>query len=136
MRRRKIPTTGTLPAGIYYVGDPCYTIHDDAAWDEFLKLLYAAETLHGDGLSPVIFEYRGRPCFVSSTNTGDGCYSDQYGEMYPVNAGMLAAIPIEVLDEYSGLKVRAFDQPFQVGGDKGRWIKSKLIKIGDIRIRT
>jgi len=130
---------GKLPRGDYYVGDPCYVIRDDNEWREFLELLGKAEEARGGPMLPHIIRFKGHDCFVSSTNTGDGLYRDQSGTEYPVDAGMLAAIPAElVAAERPGLSFRrTFRVRFNVGADEGRWLdRGKRIKIGRIIIHT
>jgi hypothetical protein len=132
---KTIPTVGELAPGQYYVGDPCYLIRDDDEWKDFLALVWAAEQEKDEnGKSGyekgIVVEYRGQACFVCATNVGDGCYRDQYGAEYPVDAGMIAAIPSR------GFGIH-FKKRFAVGSDVGRWLKGrKRIKIGHIVIRT
>jgi hypothetical protein len=38
---------------------------------------------------------QGRKCFCV-VHTGDGCYRDNYGDDYPVDTGMLAAVPTDL----------------------------------------
>lgn len=128
-------TFGRLPAGHYYVGDPCYVIRNDAAWSSFLDALYAAEKASPNGENEaVMFEWNGLTCFVSPTNTGDGCYRDQYGEVYGVDAGMIAAIPVGM---FGGRLGTEFPKDFKVSATPGRWNRhGKTIRIGHISIRT
>jgi hypothetical protein len=136
MTKSKLEIVGTLPAGTYYIGDPCYVIEDH--WDAFLEALNAAEGKDGY-LRGVVFTFAGRQVFVSATNTGDGVYRDNEGVNYPVDAGMLAAIPVEL----TGTRGHVFTQAFEVGTDVGRWrqgkngqLIGKRIKIGSIIIKT
>jgi hypothetical protein len=123
---------GKMPAGDYYIGDPCYAIRDDNRWNSFCNALWAAEG-EDEGSRPVVFEFEGHKCFVSATNTGDGEYRDNKGNTYGVDAGMIGAIPAALC---GGGGVH-FDKPFPVGADVGRWIKpSKRIQIGHLKIRT
>jgi hypothetical protein len=132
---KTIPTLGELGPGTYYIGDPCYLIRDSDDWKDFLALLWAAEQLTDEngktGLETgVIFDWKGARCFVTATNCGDGCYRDQYGAQYPVDAGMIAVVKTR------GFGIN-FRKNFAVGCDVGRWRKGrKRIKIGHIRIDT
>ena len=75
----------TLPAGRYYVGDPCYVIDED--WSDFSNITDES------GLT----EWKGLELLVVNTG-GDGCWT--HGEeTYGVDAGMLAVVPIELLDQ-------------------------------------
>jgi hypothetical protein len=129
MARRKIEITGELPAGDYYIGDPCYAI-PDAKWNAFLEIMWKAK---GHGRTPALFEFEGHKCFVSSTNTGDGDYHDQHGNEYGVDSGLLGAIPAALCGGYSS---HTFTEPFPVGADPGCWIRCKRIHIGNIEIKT
>ena len=92
-----------LPPGEYYIGDPCYVIgkgHRVAVgyrdcWIEFLE-----ETDYCR--DPNKQEYRGIKFFASNTAYGDGCYPayvKDIGEFsFPVDAGMLGVIPVELID--------------------------------------
>jgi len=146
-KRKTIPVTGTLPAGKYYVGDPCYVI-DNAKWDDFLEAWY--EPFGGDGnkAAAAVFEFEGHSVFVTDTNTGDGIFEDQHGAVYPVDAGMIAAIPVALVKRKINrdcpgwvadcINARTtFGKRFEVGADKGRWIDNgKRIQIGNIVINT
>jgi hypothetical protein len=70
-----------LPAGTYYIGDPCYVIRD---WDEFLNVCGTDK----------FFTFRGYKIFMSYTAYGDGVYVDvEEGGEYPVDSGSIGAIP-------------------------------------------
>lgn len=75
-----------MPAGEYYIGDPCYVISE---WDEFLEPMWDA---NGESA----FLWKGRECVVFSTAYGDGCYEDRDGYSYPVDAGCIGAVPVEL----------------------------------------
>jgi hypothetical protein len=75
----------SLPAGRYYVGDPCYVIHED--WSDFTDISYES------GLA----EWKGLELLIINTG-GDGGWT--HGEeTYGVDAGMLAVVPVELLDQ-------------------------------------
>ena len=58
--------TVTLPAGAYWIGDPCYLPYGRAP-------LWSTGTDHGDGIY----------------HDGDGIYHDGDGNEYPVDSGQL-----------------------------------------------
>lgn len=119
-----------LPAGEYYIGDPCYVI-DDALWGEFCNLSF---TVGEQG----VFEFRGHKCFISSTNYGDGTYYDQMTRAYPVDAGIIGAIPWTlVAKEHKGCGHK-FDttREFEVGAAQDQAQDEKVIYIGAVVIRT
>lgn len=71
-----------LPAGTYYIGDPCYVI-PDKEWQEVC--------LKNTGY--VQFAHNGEQMFMASTAHGDGEYEDNKGNIYRVNSGTLGAVP-------------------------------------------
>lgn len=87
--------TAYLPAGRYWVGDPCYAIRTD--WDEFIE----------DTYENGVIEFKGQEVFVINTG-GDGSWNHN-GETYFVDAGLLAVVPADLVEEY--------------GNDKGAFIE-------------
>lgn len=76
-----------LPAGVYWIGDPCYIMSDDK-WQVWLDEVKEADnTMSG--------EVDGLLCIGLHTEWGDGTYNDQYGNEYGVDAGMIGIIPAE-----------------------------------------
>ena len=78
-----------LPAGRYYTGDPCYVFSDED-WDELLK---QTNCLAHEG----IVEFKGRKMAIFSTAYGDGEFTDIHGNVYGVDSGLLAAVPMEII---------------------------------------
>ena len=74
-----------MEPGEYYIGDPCYVINE---WDDFLGPLWASD--YGQ------FEWKGKQCLGFSTAYGDGLYEDDEGNTYPVDAGLIGAVPVEL----------------------------------------
>lgn len=105
-----------LPAGTYYIGDLCYVVgrenHD--AWMDFLKPFFTLTEPNDCAGGEV--SYRGKQGFMAYTKYGDGTYHDGLYE-YPVDAGSIGALPIDVLDvpvaeaETCG-RIVTFDRPF------------------------
>lgn len=98
----------TLPAGKYWIGDPCYVLAVDnhELWCELLE--------QSDFFNKPC-EYLGRLIYAFSTEYGDGEYEDQYGNQYGVDAGMIGIVPVEVLkdaDKYG--TIHEFDKPFYI----------------------
>lgn len=133
-----------LPAGSYYVGDPCYVISDDA-WDE------ACDRFDHNEMSVnamAIMLSNGQALFPMNTMYGDGEYMDQFGNSYPVDAGMIGLVPlIEGTVEASGkdefkVLVEGRETPFKPGvihtfdRDFEVTIEDGLMMIGNIRINT
>lgn len=94
-----------LNPGKYYIGDLCYVIgknsddpnrtgRDD--WMHFLEESYWKVATDECPGGPV--EYKGHKGFAAYTAYGDGCYSDEEGNTYGVDAGMIGIIPIEACE--------------------------------------
>lgn len=83
-----------LEPGTYYIGDLCYVMHPE--WDEFCEL-----TIDGNQCLDGLFCLKDGREFVSfGTKYGDGLYEDQFGNRYPVDAGLIGAINVNnVSDE-------------------------------------
>jgi hypothetical protein len=83
----------TLPPGKYYIGDPCYVFGGD--WSP--------------GICDVILDggdiYRGLRFFAAPTAYGDGSYTGSNGFEYGVDAGLLGAIPLELVTDEAGLEL-------------------------------
>ena len=80
--------TVLIRAGQYVLGDPCYTTPDD----DWLPLLESCDYFRG---SPVADIGGGKTILGFGTMHGDGCYYDNFGSSYPVDAGLLGLVPIE-----------------------------------------
>ena len=93
--------TFELPAGRYWIGDPCYVI-DENQWDGFLEEVDCEETL---------FQFNNLDVVCAETN-GDGCW-DFDGKTYGIDAGLMAVIPAELVGENAaetGIFVENVDQ--------------------------
>ena len=86
----------TLEPGVYIIGDPCNvidTLHGDnrADWLQFLQDI--------DDESGVV-EYHGYRCIAYRTSR-DGYAHDNQHNLYPVDSGIISAIPIAALSPES-----------------------------------
>lgn len=109
----------TMPAGLYYIGDLCYVMHDE--WDEVCDILF------GDSEDNIIPEGEftlkdGRRFALYSTAHGDGTYYDNEGNRYMVDAGSIGCIRIEDIRQtpenfINGGVALTFLQPFQTSSD-------------------
>ena len=90
----------------HIIGDPCYFLHTinpdgvphmEGMWvQSFVEAISDAEEADDfDGH----FEYLGHPIFVHSTWHGDGQYEGSDGRIYPVDAGIIGAIPVELIED-------------------------------------
>ena len=128
-------TTTTFPAGVYYIGDPCYVMHNE--WSEICNdFFFVNRQDHGvnDG------EYTlkdGRRIFVGSTAYGDGTYSLSDGGSVGVDAGCIGLVLLSDIDTtYPGNdpelgEIREFTEEFTVSMvDRG------VFQFGEIGIDT
>jgi hypothetical protein len=78
----------TMPAGQYYLGDPCYCLA--SMWREVLDKSNYFETpfVIGKKLPIIAFE----------TAFGDGIYFDQNGTEYSVDSGLIGLVPVSMAD--------------------------------------
>lgn len=79
-----------IPAGTYFLGDPCYAVPDER-WHDLL------ESCGYFDKSPVgVFVFKGTTYEVLAFSTayGDGEYVDQRGHRYAVDAGMIGLTPV------------------------------------------
>lgn len=117
-----------MPAGKYYVGDLCYVMHPQ--WDEFCELTISGhETKEGE-----FSLANGTKFAFHGTAYGDGCYEDQFGDSYPVDAGLIGCIKVKDINDpeadMEGGQIIEFDSPFETSYEDG------IIYIGHIRINT
>lgn len=131
-----------LKAGTYYIGDPCYAFQGDD-WNKILD--------ENDYFNAEECSFKNIPLFAVSTKHGDGCYEDQYGNEYPVDAGLIGCVPIELCNFGEGIaviegrffdnrgienfkfvpgKIHTFDSEFVCSEENG------MIEIGDFFIDT
>ena len=87
-----------LPRGKYVISDPCYLWDDD----EWIALLERHKYFNVEGKSGGVFvEKRGGQEYylaVSRTAYGDGGYRSTFRtEEFPVDAGILGAVPVELV---------------------------------------
>ena len=81
-----------VPAGTYILGDPCYAV-PDGDWDELLQSCNFFKNPIGyikDGMQQF-------PVLAFSTRWGDGCYEGTDGCLYPVDAGLIGLVPVELV---------------------------------------
>lgn len=126
--------TITLPAGRYFIGDPCYTAgKDDKAWQDWCNT--------GDFGSDEVFAatYNGLPVVGLHTAHGDGVYYDREGREYGVDAGLIGAVPEELIK-----KMNISDEDL---ASSGHWVdvdgqfvmqqeRGGVLSIGTVQIDT
>jgi hypothetical protein len=109
----------------FWVGDLCYVMHPE--WKEFCN------KSEKDG---IVTLGDGRVVAFSSTIHGDGCYNDQKGNKYGVDAGLIGVIAVEDITpsekkEMNGGHVHQFE------GDLPKVYRDKkgVIHIGHLEIQ-
>ena len=86
----------TVPAGQYVIGDPCYAVpYED--WDALLASCNYFQNPIGyvEGINGKHF------VLAFGTRWGDGCYAGSDGKEYPVDAGLIGLVPVELVDDMS-----------------------------------
>ena len=74
----------------FFVGDICYVLSDNVYsknWGETNKYKDGSFVANG-------YEY-----VVAGTKHGDGCYADQWGNGYPVDAGVIGCVSAELCEK-------------------------------------
>lgn len=112
-----------VPAGDYYIGDPCYFFtHDD--WGGVVSgLLDGQQSECPNGLPVIGF----------GTKWGDGAYRGSDGFTYGVDAGMIGLVSVDgVTSADIGASCRrvTFDEPQECWGDDG------VLHFGPVTIDT
>ena len=120
-----------LTAGRYYIGDPCYAFNRED-WEELLE-----STDYFQNANP--FELRGRSFVAFNTDFGDGDYKGSDGFNYGVDAGLIGAIPIELVDKEKLADIVKFKLGRIVEFDSSFYVSTNgegLLCFGDIEIDT
>ena len=120
-----------LPAGKYYVGDPCYFTPNDL-WISYLDAGTDGDVIYDvDGKTITLDD--GRLVAAHGTAHGDGNYKGSNGEYYFVDAGLLGAVqllPGEQIERSDLGTVVEFAEPFTVSYEDG------TVFVGSISIDT
>ena len=82
--------TAKVPAGSYFLGDPCYAVPSHL-WNELLDSCEVFEKPVGtvSGVQVLAF----------GTRWGDGTFEDAQGVSYPVDAGLIGLTPISLAQQ-------------------------------------
>ena len=99
-------TAGTVTSNKgFAIVDPCYVLSDSVYYDFWEKKKNFAEG---------VFDYEGSSFAIARTAYGDGFYYDNHAHKYPVDAGVIALIPLELVSDKSGLE---FGTVFNIPGE-------------------
>jgi hypothetical protein len=118
-----------LPAGEYYIGDPCYIFYN--SWDDILGVTGMFDN--------DISKYKGFRFFVGQTAYGDGMYLDNYGKEYPVDAGLIGILDIEMLridNRIQKEEIKEFGNIVSFDKEFLCIIEEGYFKFGNIEIET
>jgi hypothetical protein len=110
-----------VPAGRYVLGDPCYVVPDKDWGDLLASCNYFNQPVGSVGDFKVL-------SFV--TKWGDGCYQDNNGNTYPVDAGMIGLVPFAYAETESDSVIVSFSEPTLCQDDDG------ILKFGSYVIDT
>lgn len=126
--------TFVLPAGNYWIGDPCYPFPNDGPksdeWDKVLAATDFFQNPHCD-LDEI-------QVWAGNTVYGDGTYAGSDGNIYPVDSGLIGIMPESTVDYLGNDKAwlancgtfGTFAKPFDVVFD------GVLLQFGDVTINT
>ena len=118
-----------MPAGRYFVGDLCYVI--SSQWDDFCS---KALSRNKDSNDHIITLNTGVSVAFIHTMHGDGVYSDQFNNSYPVDAGLIGCIKVDdIIDPAANTDlgdIVEFDQAFECFSYNG------ILHFGHISIDT
>lgn len=78
-----------VQSGKYFLGDPCYAVPDEL-WHDLLESCSFFNTPIGTAGKHKVLGF--------GTAYGDGEYTDQYGNEFPVDAGLIGLVPEELVD--------------------------------------
>lgn len=93
-------TSGTIKSNTgFYIGDCCYAL-DDETYEKWGDVGYKDDIIK-------VGDYENAEFIVAGTAYGDGEYYDNYGNRYPVDAGVISAIPYEILEKQETWKKAA-----------------------------
>ena len=128
----------TLPAGEYYVGDPCYSVSHDAEGSEARDAILTSSNIFDDRIKG---SWNGFDVIASRTAYGDGVYTDQNDEYeFGVDAGLIGVIPVALVEHFAGrnsaqaLHKVTFDRDFVF--ESVQRDNDGIITIGHLRIST
>ena len=81
----------------FYIGDVCYVLPGciyHGIWQKQYNFEKGLIKVSGEDGEP------GGSFAVASTSYGDGVYWDEHGNEYPVDAGVIGLVPLELATEY------------------------------------
>lgn len=134
----------SVPAGTYYVGDPCYAFREDRH-DQWIQWLEAADYQNSHIVLLAEVPGTGYTVLGFSTAWGDGCYEGSDGNDYPVDAGLIGLVPEGFVKIFGnkkpfGMQKVKFEDDFEAfidyRGGAYRSGQHHIITLGHIQIET
>lgn len=94
--KHDIDSVINVPAGKYWLGDPCYVVREDE-WQGWLQAADSREEWY------VLWAPTPSGTWVLGLTTqwGDGAYRDEDGFDYPVDSGLIGLVPFDYSPDYS-----------------------------------
>lgn len=118
-----------LPAGSYYIGDPCYVI-DRAKWGALIDQNPGVVM----GVTDKAIDFEGHKLWMHKTRYGDGGYYDQHGAEYSVDSGLLAAVPLVLCERTGWERLGCVVHPSKTFSCS--FTKRGVFRVGAVRIQT
>ena len=133
-----------MPAGTYWLGDPCYSVKRED-WSDWLDAAWERNGSDGNAHAILCAQVpSGAWVLGMPTAYGDGCYADNRGFYYGVDAGLIGLVPVDYspttnykLDDKGKNEYGAeiaqkvtFDEPVTCR------MRNGTLVFGDIRIET
>jgi hypothetical protein len=94
-----------VPSGTYAIGDPCYAVPND----DWADLLESCDYFR----NPIGYVKTGEQKFSVlgfGTKWGDGCYRGTDGKAYPVDAGLIGLVPVEMIKDFADCELITFEK--------------------------
>lgn len=136
-----MPVKATLPAGKYYIGDPCYAVPNDGPksvlWGDICDEMFDGGGMNS-GPNQSVSNIPGVIFWADSTAYGDGVYFAD-GYEFSVDSGLLGIMPWSTVEFFNRADFSAtdsgavieFDEPFEIEFHGGRFeINHMVIETG------
>lgn len=120
-----------LPSGKYVVTDPSYVLNE-------IDYLEIRSQVLNECASGEIIDHNGDKLIVFETYFGDDIYEDLNGNKYPVDDGMIAAIPLDMCNNefLKDILENGFGQLIITDAQAVCFNDDGVITIGEISIDT
>jgi hypothetical protein len=116
-----------IPAGQYFLGDPCYAVPDEL-WMDLLNSC--------DYFSEPVGSVAGHTVVAFGTFYGDGEYPDQCGRLYSVDAGLIGLTPAALATKNDALYLSGLGQWVEFAEDVVAESENGLLSFGPFVIQT